>query len=134
MERRAPGARAVGADHRRPGAGGGARRGVRTARFNPRGWPTANAAVALRAGGGRVADARVVVAASGAPAARHPAAEAHLRGRALREVGEDLPAPAVRPAADEHGSGEYKRHLAGVLAGRAARAAAAALLEDEARS
>ena len=80
------------------------------ARFNPRGWPTANVAVALRAAGG----ARVAVAASGGRPRRDRAAEAHL----LRGVG-SVTVADLGLEDDEHGSAEYKQHLLGVLAARA---------------
>jgi carbon-monoxide dehydrogenase medium subunit len=97
---------------------------VATARFNPRGWPTANVAVAIRADG----SARVAVAASGAPPARWRAAERALGQQPLDDDDPQLPPPDVDPIDDEHGSAEYKRHLVRVLAVRAARAATRDLL------
>lgn len=80
------------------------------ARFNPRGWPTANVAVALRAAGG----ARVAAAASGGRPRRDRAAEAHL----LHDAG-SVTVADMGLEDDEHGSAEYKQHLLGVLAARA---------------
>ena len=102
---------------------------VATARFNPRGWPTANVAVALRSAGATVRAARVATAASGGRPARWRAAEDALADRTLLEVDGPLPPATAELVDDEHGSAEYKRHLLGVLARRAARAAAMDLLE-----
>jgi carbon-monoxide dehydrogenase medium subunit len=103
---------------------------VASARFNPRGWPTANVAVTLRSAGATVGAARVVMAASGGRAARWGAAEDALADQPLDDVEAQLAPPADADLIDdEHGSSEYKRHLLAVLAGRAARAAALELLE-----
>lgn len=90
-------------------------------------WAIAGAAVALRLEGGTVAQARVGLANMGACPLRSAAAELALTGCATGD--EQLLAAAssagegTNPPEDSAGTPEYRRHLAGVLAGRAAVAA-----------
>ena len=89
------------------------------------------AAVALGADG-TIADARLALCAVGPTALRASAAEAALRGQRPGPEAWMAAAAAVReaisePPSDIHGSGDYRRHLAGVLTRRAlARAASRA--------
>jgi carbon-monoxide dehydrogenase medium subunit len=79
----------------------------------------------------RLADVRLAVGAAGVVAARASEAEDLLAGTpateldgVLEEAGA-LAAEAADPVEDANGSVEYKRHLVGVLSGRAVRAAIA---------
>jgi aerobic carbon-monoxide dehydrogenase medium subunit len=84
-------------------------------------------ACALRVEDGIVAEARLGAGAVSDRPLRLPAAEAALVGsrcepEALRAAGEQARA-AVDPSDGMHGSAEYRRHLTGVLVGRAAQRA-----------
>jgi carbon-monoxide dehydrogenase medium subunit len=92
--------------------------------------------VAVRLDGtsdGAIGEARIVVGCVGGGPQPIAAAETLLRGALLAELEAVLPAVAeavgreVQAESDPHGPEDYKRHLAGVLAGRALRRAAADL-------
>jgi aerobic carbon-monoxide dehydrogenase medium subunit len=85
----------------------------------------------LRLEGERLADVRLAVGSAGVVAARAAPAEELLAGTpaadldgTLEQAGA-LAAEAADPVEDANGSVEYKRHLVGVLSGRAVRAAIA---------
>ena len=84
-------------------------------------------AVTLSAAGGAIAQARVAVTGVAPTPLRVTAAEKLLDGGPLDAQLLDSVIAAVRgatvPNADLHASAEYRRHLAGVLAGRAVEAA-----------
>lgn len=74
-------------------------------------------------GGGRVADARIVVFAVGSTPLRAHAAEEVVEGEVPGEelfarAGEAVAAAIEEPMSDVHASGEYRRHLAQVLVER----------------
>jgi carbon-monoxide dehydrogenase medium subunit len=79
--------------------------------------------------GERLADVRLAVGSAGVVAARAVAAEEALTGASPTELDGPLEraaehaADAADPVEDANGSVEYKRHLVGVLSGRAVRAA-----------
>ncbi len=79
----------------------------------------------------RLADVRLAVGSAGVVAARASDAEGLLTGTRAAEVDGTLEeagalaADAADPVEDANGSVEYKRHLVGVLSGRAVRAAIA---------
>jgi CO/xanthine dehydrogenase FAD-binding subunit len=84
-------------------------------------------AATLTVADGAIGEARIALTGVGPTAVRATAAEALLRGRALEP---DLTAPmidavreAIAPETDLHASADYRRHLAGILAGRAVTAA-----------
>jgi carbon-monoxide dehydrogenase medium subunit len=82
------------------------------------------AAVLTLAADGTIAEARLALCAVGPTALRASAAEAALRGQrpgpaAWEAAAEAVRAAIVEPPSDIHGSGDYRRHLAGVLARRA---------------
>lgn len=91
-------------------------------------WAIVAVAAAVRVEGGAIAQVHLGMANMGQTPLRAQAAEAALTGVALDEQG--LHAAAARagegtsPAVDPAGTAEYRRHLAGVLAGRAVAAAA----------
>ena len=72
---------------------------------------------------------RLAVGSAGVRAARAAAAEELLAGASVGEFDDALEragalvADAAEPVEDANGSVEYKRHLIGVLTGRAVRAA-----------
>lgn len=87
------------------------------------------AAVALAADG-TISDARLALCAVGPTALRARKAEAALKGQrpgpeAWAAAADAVRAAIVEPPSDVHGSGDYRRHLAGVLTRRALAAAAA---------
>ncbi|NOX23139.1 MAG: xanthine dehydrogenase family protein subunit M [Actinobacteria bacterium] len=93
-------------------------------RFHERPAVTVTVAGTVRAG--TIVDVRIAVGSVGSVPIRIVDAEARLRGieqdsleSALRDTTEAVEA-TVDPVEDLNGSVEYKRHLAGVLAGRAA--------------
>lgn len=98
--------------------------------------PSVNVAVAFEAVGGSVREARLAVGCVGPKPVRCPRAEAALTGVPIREIpaaAEAAGAEAAReidPLGDLHGSIEFKRHIAAVLARRAVAAAAGALNGD----
>ncbi|MEJ7695103.1 MAG: xanthine dehydrogenase family protein subunit M [Candidatus Limnocylindrales bacterium] len=94
--------------------------------------PAVTVSTLVRVADGLIAEARVAVGSVGVMAARATAAEEMLVGldagrleaAALAEATEAA-AEASEPVTDANGSAEYKRHLVGVLVGRAVRAAIA---------
>ena len=87
-------------------------------------YATASAAVQLSlAPDGKVAQAGIAIGAVGACALRVPEAEQLFIGAVptsgMIRAAMDLARAAADPAADKRGSAEYKRDMAGVLAGRA---------------
>jgi carbon-monoxide dehydrogenase medium subunit len=84
-------------------------------------------AVALTVSDGAIAQARIAVTGVGPTALRVGEAEALLGGHALEQSLIDDAVATVRaaiaPETDLHASSDYRRHLAGVLAGRALTAA-----------
>jgi carbon-monoxide dehydrogenase medium subunit len=83
--------------------------------------------ILLEVSDGRIREARVAMMAVGDTPLRRPEAEALLSGQSLSD---DLVAAAVhaachslKPNRDLHASSEFRRHLAGVLMGRALRKA-----------
>jgi len=90
-------------------------------------WALVGAAVAVRMSGGAIADVRVGLCNMGEIPVRAHAAEAALAGAA--DLGTVKAAAAhagegTTPPSDISGSAEYRRHLAGVLTGRAVARAA----------
>ena len=84
-------------------------------------------AATLTVSGGAIAQARIALTGVGATALRAAAAEALLVGHVL-EPGLishviDAVRAAIEPETDLHASADYRRHLAGVLTGRALAAA-----------
>ena len=109
----------------RPGGGSAYRKVARRAGD----WPVgaAGAAVWLAAGGRRIADAGIGLAAVGAAHFAAAEAEDFLRGRpadepTLARAGE-IAAEHCRPVTDQRGPADYKRHLARELTIRVLRAA-----------
>ena len=92
-------------------------------------WATAGAAVVLGMAGGKVTQARIALTNVAPMALRVKDAEAALVGKALDEATLNTAAAAVRaacdPAEDLRGDAEYKTAMAGEMAKRAIRAAAA---------
>ena len=89
------------------------------AKFATHERPTATVAALVQMAGGVVQEARIVVGSAGPYPVRAREAEAALTGAApseaaLRAAGQAA-AQAIDPLDDQYGSGEYKRHLAGVL-------------------
>jgi CO/xanthine dehydrogenase FAD-binding subunit len=84
-------------------------------------------AATLTVSAGAIAQARIAVTGVGPISMRVLAAEAFLNGQTLEPGLIDLVIAAVRgaiePESDLHASSDYRRHLAGVLAGRAVTAA-----------
>jgi CO/xanthine dehydrogenase FAD-binding subunit len=84
-------------------------------------------AVTLTRAGGRIAQARIALTGVGPTALRAADAEALLLGEALDDKLTTRVIAAVReaiaPETDLHASSDYRRHLAGVLTGRALAAA-----------
>lgn len=92
-------------------------------------WATAGAAVVLGMSGGKVTQARIALTNVAPMALRVKGAEAALVGKTLDEASLNAAAAAVRtacdPAEDLRGDVEYKTAMAGEMAKRAIRAAAA---------
>jgi CO/xanthine dehydrogenase FAD-binding subunit len=84
-------------------------------------------AATLTLTGGVIAQARIAVTGVGPTSLRAIDAETLLNGRALDPdlIGEvtDAVRSAIEPETDLHASSDYRRHLSGVLAGRAVAAA-----------
>jgi CO/xanthine dehydrogenase FAD-binding subunit len=84
-------------------------------------------AATLTLSAGVIAQARIAVTGVGPTSLRAIEAETFLNGRALDPdlIGEatDAVRSAIEPETDLHASSDYRRHLAGVLAGRAIAAA-----------
>jgi aerobic carbon-monoxide dehydrogenase medium subunit len=99
-------------------------------------WAIAAASAALWLDGDTIADAGLALAAVGPTTIEVTRAEELLRGKLpsddlFAEAGE-IAAEDCAPVADGRGPVDYKRHLAGVLAKRALRKAAARALHQEA--
>jgi carbon-monoxide dehydrogenase medium subunit len=92
-------------------------------------WSIAAAGAVLRLGRGRIAEAGLGLTAVGAEHFVAAQAEEFLRGRAPDEdtfgTAAAIAARHCRPAADQRGPQDYKRHLVAELAARALRQAAA---------
>ena len=84
-------------------------------------------AATLTVAGGVIAQARIALTGVGPTPLRATDAEALLAGHALdaKLIGRAVDAvrAAIEPETDLHASADYRRHLAGVLAGRALAAA-----------
>jgi len=84
-------------------------------------------AATLTIAGGAIGKARIAMTGVGGTAKRAAEAEALLIGRRLEPASIDAAIAAVRacvePPTDLHASSDYRRHLVGVLAGRALAAA-----------
>jgi CO/xanthine dehydrogenase FAD-binding subunit len=87
----------------------------------------AAAAATLRVAAGAVVEARIALTGVSRTAVRATAAESLLVGHALEPLLASRAIEAVRaaiePDTDLHASADYRRHLAGVLTGRALAAA-----------
>jgi carbon-monoxide dehydrogenase medium subunit len=83
--------------------------------------------VTLTVADGYIAEARIVIAGADERAVRASEAEALLTGRALEpkllDAACDAARAAVNPNTDLHASSDYRRHLVGVLTGKALAAA-----------
>jgi len=91
-------------------------------------WAIVAVAAVVRVDAGTVAEVRLGMSNMGSTALRAGAAEAALVGRPLEEAALHEAAAAAgegaQPPSDPAGTPEYRRHLAGVLAGRAVATAA----------
>ena len=98
-------------------------------------WAVAAAGAAVWLVGGRVADVGIGLTAVGADHFVAEAAEDFLRGRPATEASfvaaGQLAAQHCNPSVDQRGPVDYKRHLAGELATRALRRAAARALGEK---
>ncbi len=85
----------------------------------------AAAAVTMRRQGERASDVRIAVTGVGDTPLRMPGAERVLEGDGIGRIADAVEAirGAVEPNTDQHASSDYRRHLVGVLAARAIRAA-----------
>jgi carbon-monoxide dehydrogenase medium subunit len=87
----------------------------------------AAAAATLTVKDGAIVEARVALTGMGSTPQRAPEAEALLVGHALdaalKQQMVDVVRASVEPHTDLHASADYRRHLVGVLAGRAVEAA-----------
>jgi carbon-monoxide dehydrogenase medium subunit len=99
-------------------------------------WAIAAASAAVWIDGGTIADAGLALSAVGPTTVHVSRAEELLRGSTpsdeLFAKAAELAAEDCSPSADGRGPVDYKRHLAGVLAGRALRRATARALKQEA--
>jgi aerobic carbon-monoxide dehydrogenase medium subunit len=99
-------------------------------------WAIAAASAVVWLDGDTIVDAGLALAAVGPTTIEVTRAEELLRGRVpsddLFAAAGDIAAEDCRPVADGRGPVDYKRHLAGVLAKRALRRAAARALHQEA--
>ena len=90
-------------------------------------WPVGAAGAAIWLDGGVVADAGIGLTAVGARQFAAPEAEEFLRGAPATEEGfaraGEIAAEHCRPASDQRGPADYKRHLAHELTARALRRA-----------
>ena len=116
----------------RPGAGSAHEKVERRAGD----WAVAAASAALWVDGGTITDAGVALSAVGPTTVHVSRAEELLRGKApsdeLFEQAGEIASEDCAPLPDGRGPVDYKRHLAGVLAKRALRRAAARALHQEA--
>jgi aerobic carbon-monoxide dehydrogenase medium subunit len=96
-------------------------------------WAVVAAGAAIWLSAGRVADARVGLAAVGPNTTGIPEISAALTGRVPDEEAFDIAAgiasASCQPQTDSRGSADYKRHLAGELTRRTLRAASARAIE-----
>jgi aerobic carbon-monoxide dehydrogenase medium subunit len=117
---------------RRPGAGSAHEKVERRAGD----WAIAAASAAVWMDGGTFADAGIALSAVGLTTIHLTRAEELLRGQApsydLFTQAGTIAAEDCSPMADGRGPVDYKRHLAGVLTGRALRHATARALNEEA--
>jgi len=117
---------------KRPGAGSAHEKVERRAGD----WAIAAASAAVWMDGGTYADAGIALSAVGLTTIHLSRAEELLRGNAPSyDLFTDAAMIAVEdcsPMADGRGPVDYKRHLAGVLTGRALRRATARALNEEA--
>jgi aerobic carbon-monoxide dehydrogenase medium subunit len=115
----------------RPGAGSAHEKVERRAGD----WAIAGASAALWMDGGTIADAGLALSAVGPVTVHVTRAEELLRGKApseeLFEQAGAIASEDCSPFPDGRGPVDYKRHLAGVLAKRALRRAAARALHQE---
>jgi len=116
----------------RPGAGSAHEKVERRAGD----WAIAAASAAVWMDGGTIADAGIALSAVGLTTIHLTRAEELLRGQApsydlFTQVAE-IASEDCSPMADGRGPVDYKRHLAGVLTGRALRRAIARALNEEA--
>ena len=99
-------------------------------------WAIAAASAVIWLDGDTIADAGLALAAVGPTTIEVTRAEELLRGQVpsddLFAAAGEIAADDCAPVADGRGPGDYKRHLAGVLAKRALRTAAARALHQEA--
>jgi carbon-monoxide dehydrogenase medium subunit len=99
-------------------------------------WAIAAASAALWIDGGTIADAGLALSAVGPTTIHVSRAEELLRGaspsEALFEQAGEIASADCTPFPDGRGPVDYKRHLAGVLTGRALRRAMARALNQEA--
>jgi len=99
-------------------------------------WAIAAASAAVWIDGGTIADAGIALSAVGPTTIHLTRAEELLRGATpseelFHQAGQ-IAAQDCSPSADGRGPVDYKRHLAGVLTGRALRTATARALQQEA--
>ena len=90
-------------------------------------WALVGVAAAVRRENGAIAEARVALTNMGPTPVRASGVEAALAGAADLGTVRSAAAragEATSPPSDIHGSAEYRRHLAGVLAARAVASAA----------
>jgi aerobic carbon-monoxide dehydrogenase medium subunit len=117
---------------RRPGAGSAHEKVERRAGD----WAIAAASAAVWMEGGRFADVGIALSAVGLTTIHLSRAEELLRGQApsydLFTEAATIASEDCTPMADGRGPVDYKRHLAGVLTGRALRRATARALNEEA--
>jgi carbon-monoxide dehydrogenase medium subunit len=116
----------------RPGAGSAHEKVERRAGD----WAIAAASAAVWMDGGTIADAGIALSAVGLTTIHLTRAEELLRGQApsydLFTQAAEIASEDCSPMADGRGPVDYKRHLAGVLTGRALRRAIARALNEEA--
>ena len=99
-------------------------------------WAIAAASAAVWMDGGKIAEAGIALSAVGLTTIHLSRAEELLKGKApsdnlFTEAGE-MASTDCSPSADGRGPVDYKRHLAGVLTGRALRRAVSRALHQEA--
>jgi aerobic carbon-monoxide dehydrogenase medium subunit len=99
-------------------------------------WAIAAASAAVWIDGGRIADAGLALSAVGPTTVHATRAEELMRGASPSEElfaqAAEICSEDCSPSADGRGPVDYKRHLAGVLAGRALRRATTRALRQEA--
>ncbi len=99
-------------------------------------WAIAAASAAVWIDGGTIADVGLALSAVGPTTVHVTRAEELLRGAAPSEElftqAAEIASADCSPSADGRGPVDYKRHLAGVLAGRALRRATTRVLRQEA--